>query len=51
MLFDPIDDEEAVKIQGNIKGDGITNAITSFTGIEEGDQLFQLIMKHYDEMK
>lgn len=51
LLFDPQDDEEAATIQDKISEDGITNAITSFTEIHESDQLFQIIMKHFEEMK
>ncbi|WP_347552687.1 mannitol-1-phosphate 5-dehydrogenase [Pseudalkalibacillus hwajinpoensis] len=51
LRFDPEEDEDAVQIQKKIKSEGLSSAITSFTGVEEGEQLFELISKHYKEMK
>ncbi|WP_273836474.1 mannitol-1-phosphate 5-dehydrogenase [Guptibacillus sedimenti] len=50
LRFDPLEDEDAVKIQSKIKNEGISSAITAFTGINEGEILFDLISKHYKEM-
>ncbi|WP_270181432.1 mannitol-1-phosphate 5-dehydrogenase [Alkalihalobacillus sp. CinArs1] len=50
LLFDPKGDEEAVQIQEAIQTNGLSNAITTYTGIEEGSSLFNLIKKHYDEL-
>ncbi|MCA0987601.1 mannitol-1-phosphate 5-dehydrogenase [Guptibacillus algicola] len=51
LRFDPKEDEEAVQIQEVIQNEGLSKAITTFTGVEEGSQLFELIKKKYDEVK
>lgn len=50
LRFDPKEDEEALKMQDTIKNEGLTSAIITFTGVREGETLFNLIRHHYKEM-
>ncbi|WP_273853834.1 mannitol-1-phosphate 5-dehydrogenase [Guptibacillus spartinae] len=50
LRFDPKEDEEALKIQDTIKNEGLTSAIITYTGVKEGETLFNLIRHHYKEM-
>ena len=47
LKFDFTDDAEAKEVQEYIKANGISNAITHFTEVKEGSDLFKLIEKNY----
>ena len=51
LRFDFADDPEAVEVQGYIKENGIEKAITHFTEIPAGSELFNLILDKNAELK
>ena len=51
LHFDFADDPEAVEVQSFIKENGIEKAITHFTEIPAGTELFKLILEKNAEMK
>ena len=51
LRFDFADDPEAVEVQSFIKENGIEKAITHFTEIPAGSELFNLILEKNAEMK
>ena len=51
LHFDFADDPEAVEVQSFIKENGIEKAITHFTEIPAGSELFNLILEKNAEMK
>ncbi len=51
LRFDFADDPEAVEVQSFIKENGIEKAITHFTEIPAGTELFKLILEKNAEMK
>lgn len=51
LHFDFADDPEAVEVQNYIKENGIEKAITHFTEIPTGSELFKLIIEKNAEMK
>lgn len=51
LLFDYSDDADAVKIQNDIKEQGIEKAITKYTGISNDNSLFTLIIEQYNALK
>ena len=51
LHFDFADDPEAVEVQNYIKENGIEKAITHFTEIPAGSELFNLILEKNAEMK
>ena len=44
LKFDCAEDQEAVELQGYLKEHGLEAALTHYTGIEAGTELYQLIM-------
>ena len=51
FTFDSDKDEESQQIQAYIKQNGIEQAITHFTTIEQGTELFTTILKYYQSFK
>jgi len=51
LHFDYADDPEAVEVQNYIKENGIEKAITHFTEISAGTELFKLILEKNAELK
>ena len=51
LLFDYSDDADAVKIQNDIKEQGIEKAVTKYTGISKENSLFPMIIEQYNALK
>ncbi|MFF2887213.1 mannitol-1-phosphate 5-dehydrogenase [Paenibacillus sp. NPDC057967] len=51
LLFDSQDDPEAVQIQETISRDGISSAVTEFTGLDENHPLHAAVLEAYNTLK
>lgn len=51
LLFDAPDDEEAVELQNIIKEKGLKAAVKEITGLNEGCEDFNTILKEYQELE
>ena len=51
LLFDNPEDEEAVKIQGMIREDGLAAVLKIVSGLDEGSEITKEVVRQYDILK
>jgi mannitol-1-phosphate 5-dehydrogenase len=51
LLFDYKEDEEAVKLQGMIKENGVAHVLKEVSGLDEDSEITQEVVSHYNALK